>query len=47
MRILMVEDEKYMAEAIAQVLKKNNYSVDLVHNGKMDWILDFLESTTS
>jgi DNA-binding response OmpR family regulator len=29
MRILMVEDEKYMAEAVAQVLKKNHYSVDL------------------
>lgn len=34
MRILMVEDEKYMAEAIVQVLKKNNYSVDLVYNGE-------------
>lgn len=34
MRILMVEDEKYMAEAVAQVLKKNNYSVDLEYNGE-------------
>lgn len=34
MRLLMVEDEKYMAEAVAQVLKKNNYSVDLVYNGE-------------
>lgn len=34
MRILMVEDEKRMAEAIAQVLKKNNYSVDLIYNGE-------------
>jgi len=34
MRLLMVEDEKYMADAIAQVLKKNNYSVDLVYNGE-------------
>lgn len=34
MRILMVEDEKYMAEAVAQVLKKNNYSVDLAYNGE-------------
>jgi DNA-binding response OmpR family regulator len=34
MRILMVEDEKYMAEAVAQVLKKYNYSVDLEHNGE-------------
>lgn len=33
MRILMIEDEKYMAEAIAQVLKKNHYSVDLVFDG--------------
>ena len=33
-RILMVEDEKYMAEAVAQVLKKNNYSIDLVYNGE-------------
>ncbi|MBU8881324.1 response regulator transcription factor [Bacillus sp. FJAT-29790] len=34
MRILMVEDEKYMAEAIAQVLKKNHYSVDVVYDGE-------------
>lgn len=34
MRLLMVEDEKYMAEAVAQVLRKNNYSVDLVYNGE-------------
>lgn len=34
MRILMVEDERYMAEAIAQVLRKNNYSVDLELNGE-------------
>lgn len=30
----MVEDEKYMAEAIAQVLKKNHYSVDLAFDGE-------------
>lgn len=34
MRVLMVEDEKYMAEAVAQILKKNNYSVDLVFDGE-------------
>ncbi len=34
MRILMVEDEKYMAEAVAQILKKNNYSVDLAFDGE-------------
>ncbi len=30
----MVEDEKYMVEAVAQVLKKNNYSIDLAYNGE-------------
>jgi two-component system response regulator ArlR len=34
MKILMVEDQKYMAEAIAAVLKKNNYSVDLAYDGE-------------
>lgn len=34
MRILMVEDEKYMARAVAEVLKKNHYTVDLAHNGQ-------------
>jgi len=34
MRILMVEDEKYMARAIAEVLKKNHYAVDLAHDGE-------------
>lgn len=34
MRILMVEDERHMAEAIEQVLKKHNYSVDLAFDGE-------------
>jgi Response regulators consisting of a CheY-like receiver domain and a winged-helix DNA-binding domain len=34
MRILLVEDEKYIAEAIAQVLKINRYIVDLAFNGE-------------
>ncbi|MBU5439541.1 response regulator transcription factor [Tissierella sp. MSJ-40] len=34
MRILMIEDEKYLAEAIANVLKKNNYIADLAHDGE-------------
>lgn len=34
MKILYVEDEKYMARAVAQVLKKNNYSVDLCYDGE-------------
>lgn len=34
MRILLVEDEKYMAQAIAQILEKNNYTVDLAFDGE-------------
>jgi DNA-binding response OmpR family regulator len=34
MRLLLVEDEKYMAEAVEFVLKKNNYTVDLVFDGE-------------
>ncbi len=35
MRILSIEDELAMAEAVASVLKKNNYTVDCVHDGKL------------
>jgi DNA-binding response OmpR family regulator len=34
MRILLIEDEKYIALAVAKVLKKNNYAVDLAHDGE-------------
>lgn len=34
MRILLVEDEIMLAEATAQILKKNNYTVDLADNGE-------------
>ncbi|MDR2605732.1 MAG: response regulator transcription factor [Oscillospiraceae bacterium] len=34
MKILYVEDEKRMALAVAQVLRKNNYCVDLAHDGE-------------
>jgi DNA-binding response OmpR family regulator len=33
MRILMVEDEKRIASAVAEILKKNNYTVDVSYNG--------------
>lgn len=33
MRILIVEDEQHLAEALTQILKKNHYSVDAVHDG--------------
>jgi DNA-binding response OmpR family regulator len=34
MRVLMVEDEKYTARAVAEILKKNKYTVDLVFDGE-------------
>lgn len=34
MRILLVEDEKYIARGIAEVLRKNYYSVDLAYDGE-------------
>ena len=34
MRILLVEDEAYMAQAVAKVLGKNNYTVDLAYDGE-------------
>lgn len=34
MKILYVEDEKHLALAVAQVLKKHHYSVDLAYDGE-------------
>ena len=34
MRILIVEDEKYLADALAQILKENKYTVDTVYDGE-------------
>ncbi|SDA25126.1 DNA-binding response regulator, OmpR family, contains REC and winged-helix (wHTH) domain [Ruminococcus sp. YE71] len=34
MRLLLAEDEKELSNALAAVLKHNNYSVDTVYNGK-------------
>ncbi|MFA9398085.1 MAG: response regulator transcription factor [Clostridiaceae bacterium] len=34
MRILIVEDEVRLAEAVCHILKKQNYSVDMVHDGE-------------
>ncbi len=33
MRILVVEDEVKLAEGIARILRKQNYAVDLIHDG--------------
>jgi Response regulators consisting of a CheY-like receiver domain and a winged-helix DNA-binding domain len=35
MRILLVEDERYLAEAVQHVLKKFGYQVDLAHDGEV------------
>lgn len=35
MRILIVEDEIRLAEAIEQILKKNKYDADLCHDGQL------------
>lgn len=42
MRILIVEDELHLAEALTQILKKHNYSVDAVHDGRSG--LDYARS---
>ena len=34
MRLLLAEDEKELAKALAVILRHNNYSVDIVHNGE-------------
>jgi DNA-binding response OmpR family regulator len=34
MKVLLVEDERYLAEAVAQILRKNNYDVDLAFDGE-------------
>lgn len=41
MRVLVVEDEKRLAEALGHILKKNNYTVDVVFDGEdgLDYIM--------
>ena len=34
MRLLVVEDEAHLAEAVAHILKKNNYTVDVSYDGE-------------
>ena len=34
MRILVVEDEKYLAEALMQILVQNNYTADVSYDGE-------------
>lgn len=42
MRILLAEDDLSLAKAVATMLQKNNYAVDVVHNGED--ALPYLES---
>ena len=37
MKILVIEDEQHLAETIAEILKQNNYLVDMCFNGKDGW----------
>ena len=41
MRILIVEDEQQLSEALGAILEKHNYTVDRVFNGEdgLDYIL--------
>ena len=41
-RLLYAEDEKSLARAVSTILIKNNYSVDVVHDGQS--ALDYLET---
>lgn len=34
MRIILVEDKKPLANSLAKILRKNNYAVDLAHDGE-------------
>lgn len=42
MRVLLAEDERELSDALAAILKHNNYSVDAVYNGRD--ALDYLEA---
>lgn len=42
MRLLLAEDEKELSDALIAVLVRNNYSVDVVYNGKE--ALDYLQT---
>ena len=42
MRLLYAEDERSLARAVSAILTRNNYSVDVVHDGES--ALDYLET---
>ncbi len=42
MKLLIIEDEINLAETLAEILKRNHYSVDLCRNGRLGW--EYLQS---
>ena len=42
MRLLLAEDERELSNALAAILKHNNYSIDVVYDGQD--ALDYLET---
>lgn len=42
MRVLLVEDDQYMSQALILTLTKQNYAVDVVTDGEMGW--EFINS---
>ncbi len=47
MRILLVEDEKKVADIIARGLKAERFAVDVCHDGQSGWEAAELAITTS
>jgi DNA-binding response OmpR family regulator len=37
MRLLLVEDEKKLADLVARALKEERYAVDIAHDGQLGW----------
>ena len=38
MRILIVEDEIRLAEALGQIMEENKYTADIVHAAETKWV---------
>ena len=43
MKILLVEDDQRIAEALAEALSDHHYAVDIAEDGELGWA--FVEST--
>ena len=42
MRVLIVEDEIRLAEALGQIMLENKYAVDVVHDGEAGYDLSLI-----